>query len=299
MEHDKGVQRGFKVGLWTSAQNRLPLATFGAAAATLEETGVGELWFGEGRGRDPFMTSQAVLARCSLRVGIGVASVYARDAFAAVACERDLMDLYGDRFTSGYGISHPAQAAERGRLYGKPLGTMRAYFASLAVADEGYPLSESSAPSRVLAALGPRMLELGAEIGGVHTYCVPVAHTVRARQALGEKGKLVVEQAVVLTMDRQEGRRIATEHIASILKLENYARNLLRFGFTEEDLWPIPSRRLVAALVAFGPSGILDRVVQHGSAGASQVCLQVLDERLVENPVVVWQRASEVLEACG
>ena len=54
-------------------------------------------------------------------------------------------------------------------------------------------------PRRVLAALGPKMLQLAAAKAlGAHPYFVPVEHTAVAREALGDGPLLCPEQAVVL-----------------------------------------------------------------------------------------------------
>ena len=55
---------------------------------------------------------------------------------------------------------------------------------------------------RVLAALGPRMLELAAARSvGAHPYFVPVEHTARAREIMGPGPLLAPEVAVVLETD--------------------------------------------------------------------------------------------------
>ena len=76
----------------------------------------------------------------------------------------------------------------------------------------------------VLAALGPKMLELAAERGlGAHTYFVPVEHTAFARQRLGTGPVLAVEQTVVLQPDPSRARDIARRFAADYLSTQNYA----------------------------------------------------------------------------
>jgi probable F420-dependent oxidoreductase len=133
-------------------------------------------------------------------------------------------------------------------------------------------------PVRLLAALGPKMLQLAAErAGGAHTYFVPPEHTAEARQILGERGLLAVEQAAVLESDAAKARAIARSHTARYLALPNYVGNLRRLGFTEDDLKDGGSDRLVDAIVAWGDmSDIVERVRAHQTAGANHVCIQVL-----------------------
>ena len=70
------------------------------------------------------------------------------------------------------------------------------------------PSARPSAPPTVLAALGPKMLQLAAEqADGAHPYFVPVEHTAQAREILGPDPILAPEQMVVLDTDRDESAR--------------------------------------------------------------------------------------------
>jgi probable F420-dependent oxidoreductase len=131
-----------------------------------------------------------------------------------------------------------------------------------------------------LAALGPRMLELGAERAhGVHPYFVPVEHTAFARQRLGPGPVLAVEQTVVLENDPSHARDLARGFALDYLQTENYARNLKRMGWTDADLRGQGSDALIDAVVAWGDvDRIAVRVRQHLEAGADHVCVQVVGE---------------------
>jgi hypothetical protein len=60
------------------------------------------------------------------------------------------------------------------------------------------------------------------------------------------------------------------------LQAPNYVSNLLRLGFTEDDIRHT-SDRLVDALVAWGDeTAIVRRVTEHHAAGADHVCVQVV-----------------------
>ncbi len=62
--------------------------------------------------------------------------------------------------------------------------------------------------TRVLAALGPKMLELAAKrTNGAHTYNVTPEHTATARSFWARVPGWCVEQAVVLESDRCEGAK--------------------------------------------------------------------------------------------
>jgi len=61
------------------------------------------------------------------------------------------------------------------------------------------------------------------------------------------------------------------------LALDNYRNNLLRLGFSEEDVAGEGSDRLVDAIVAWGDvESVTDRVKAHLDAGADHVCVQAL-----------------------
>jgi probable F420-dependent oxidoreductase len=128
----------------------------------------------------------------------------------------------------------------------------------------------------MLAALGPRMLELAAErADGAHPYFTPVEHTPMARKHLGPGPCLATEVTAVLTTDRSAGLGIARAFARHYLVLPNYANNLRRLGYPEEDLAGGGSDRLVTDLVAIGDEeAIAARVGQHLQAGADHVCIQ-------------------------
>ncbi len=163
---------------------------------------------------------------------------------------------------------------EPGR-YQKPLTAMASYLDALDAADP--PLDRSF---RVLAALGPKMLELAkVRAAGCHPYNVTPEHTHLARQAVGPDALVLPEQAVALTTDADLARQLGRAHLAVYLGLPNYANNIRRLGFGDEDFADGGSDRLVDALVAWGDeAAIVARVQEHRQAGADHVCLQVLSE---------------------
>jgi probable F420-dependent oxidoreductase len=148
---------------------------------------------------------------------------------------------------------------------------------------------------RVLAALGPKMLDLARErAAGAHPYFVPVAHTRFARERLGPGPLLAPEQGVVLETDPARARAKAREHVARYLQLPNYTNNLLRHGLTEDDLRDGGSDRLLDAIVVTGDvDAVAERVRAHREAGADHVCLQVLGAGPL--PRAEWRRLAEGL----
>src|SRR5690606_34685404 len=141
-------------------------------------------------------------------------------AFSVAAAQALLADASGGRFLLGLGVSHaPMVEGFLGASYERPLQRMETYLDAI---DDAFTTSPPppTAPPRVLAALGPKMLELAARRSwGALTYFVPVDHTPFARKHLGSDPQLLVEQAVVLTDDADEARETARRHMAVYLGL--------------------------------------------------------------------------------
>jgi len=172
---------------------------------------------------------------------------------------------------------------------------MRAYLDAIDAAFYSAPAPES-APARVLAALGPRMLALaGTRADGAHPYFVPPEHTAIARDVLGTGPFLAPEQTVVLASDPEEARRVARGFASGYLGLENYANNLRRLGYPDDDIEQL-SDRVIDATVAWGDvDAIRARVHAHLDAGADHVCVQVLSAERGVTPVAAWRELAPAL----
>jgi probable F420-dependent oxidoreductase len=238
------------------------------------------------------MASSALLLSATTRmvVATGIASIHARTAMAMQAAWKTLSEAFPDRFLLGIGVSHqPLVEGQHRQSYGKPYTTMVEYLDAMDASMYVAPTA-ANPPSRVLAALGPKMLRLSAERGlGAHPYFVPVEHTVVAREALGPDALLLPEQMVVLETDATKAREIARRTMAGYLRLPNYTNNLRRLGWSEEDLAG-PTDRLVDAIVAWGSlDDVVGRVRDHLDAGANHVCVQVLPEDQRALPTREWR----------
>jgi probable F420-dependent oxidoreductase len=266
------------VGVWSFALQTHPAAIEQAAATTYEDLGYRAAWFPESIGSKEAFSHAAILLAGSPRVVVatGIASIYARDAAAMVAGARTLGEAYPGRFVLGIGVSHAPSVAKRGGSYGKPLESMTAYLDAMDAADWTGPAS-AERPPLILAALGPRMLELAAErADGAHPYFVPVEHTRIARERLGPDPVLAVEMTAVLGTDRSESRRVARGFAERYLASVNYASNLRRLGFADDDIAGGGSDRLIDAVVVHGDApAIAARVREHLDAGADHVCVQI------------------------
>jgi probable F420-dependent oxidoreductase len=266
-----------RLGVWTTtdALGARELAEF---AKQLERWNYSALWYPEARGREAFAHASWLLASTErLVVATGIANIYGRDAQASAAAHLTLNEQSGGRFLLGLGVSHaPLVEKLRGHDYSKPLATMRMYLEKMqeAVYDAPQPSRKADI---VIAALGPKMLELSAShCDGAHPYNVTPEHTRRARSILGPHKKLYVEHKVLLESDPEKARSVARQTLGIYMKLPNYRNSLLGLGFTEPDLDTM-SDRLVDALVAWGDETALRRCIhEHWEAGADHVCIQPL-----------------------
>jgi probable F420-dependent oxidoreductase len=136
----------------------------------------------------------------------------------------------------------------------------------------------SEKPKTVLAALGPKMLALAADVtDGAHPYCVTPEHTAKARRILGPSKLLCPEVMVLLEMDPAKARAAGRTALGPYIQLENYANNWRRLGFTDADLSGGGSDRFVDANIAWGDeSAIRKRLQQFWDAGADHVCIQAI-----------------------
>jgi len=268
-----------RFGVWTSVLSDLPASQARAFVRTVESLGFDALWVPEGAASKEIFAHCGLLLGASERVVIapGIANIWARDPVAMANGARTLGEAYPGRFLLGLGVSHAPAVASRGGTYQQPLEHMRRYLEAMDGAAFLGPAPAEPVPV-VLAALGPRMLRLGAErTTGVHPYFVPLEHTSQARQILGGGPLLAVEQAVVLEPEPARARAIARRHTVRYLRLDNYANNLRRLGWSEADLAEAGSDRLVDAIVAWGDApAIVSRLQAHLDAGADHVCFQAL-----------------------
>jgi probable F420-dependent oxidoreductase len=286
------------LGIWTYQLSYQPATKVREVVAELEELGYGTLWIGESVYREPLTHAGFLLSSTErMVIATGIANVWARDPFTMAAGQLTLAEAYPDRFLLGLGVSHSRLVeGVRGHAYRQPLAKMRAYLDAMDEAAAAYRAVKPAAPPRVLAALGPKMLDLSSKrANGAHTYLVTPEHTVKARAQLGPAPWLVAEQAVVLESDPAAARAIGRRHVARYLDLPNYTNNLRRLGFTGEDTANRGSDRLVDGLIAWGDlDAIAARVNDHLAAGADHVCVQVFDADPHGLPLLQWREIASL-----
>ncbi len=262
-------------GIWSSGLRYGDPGEAADAARELEELGYGALWIPD-TGGDLFgVVANLLGATQSITVATGILNLWMHTPEETAAHYDAMTTEHGRRFLVGIGVSH-APLVDRVKdagTYQRPLEQMRRFLDGLDAANP--PLPEHD---RVLAALGPRMLELAAHrTAGTHLYLVTAEHTATARELFGAGPLVAVEQGVVLETDPEAARAAARTHLSPYLGLPNYVNNWRRIGFTDDDFADGGSKRLVDALYAWGDEAtIASRVQDHHDAGASHVCVQAL-----------------------
>jgi probable F420-dependent oxidoreductase len=281
------------VGIWSSQLRYGDPSESASAAAELDELGFTALWIPD-VGGPVFDSVQRLLAATErTMIATGILNLWMHSPSDVAESYAALTDEHGDRFLLGIGVSHAPliDAGEPGR-YRKPLAATATFLDGLDAAPRPVPTER-----RVLAALGPKMLALSAERArGAHPYLVTPDHTASAREILGAGPLLLPEQTVILCDSADEARRIGTNMLRSYLSMPNYANNMLRLGFSEEDVTQV-SDRLFDAIIAWGDEdAIMRRIAEHREAGADHVCVQVLLADPRAFPRAEWRR---IAAACN
>jgi len=279
------------LNVWSFALQRLSAIAESKAARRLEELGYPAIWIPESLGSKDVMAHSAILlsATEAAIIAPGIANIHARDPMAMANGARALGEAFPGRFVLGIGVSHAPSVKIRGGEYAKPLAQITAYIDAMDSAQYAAPPPAEPVPV-VLAALGPRMLELAAErADGAHSYFVPVEHTPFARRHLGPEPALIPEVTAVLTADRSKGLEVARAFARHYLALPNYANNLRRMGWPDEDIANDGSDRLLEAVVAIGDIDyIVRRIREHLDAGADTVVLQLREEKSTDPALAAY-----------
>ncbi|MET8452027.1 LLM class F420-dependent oxidoreductase [Streptomyces sp. NPDC005209] len=277
-----------RYGIWSvglRSEDPDQRAEIAEAAAELEQLGYGAAWLG---GSSAVRHAVPLIeATSTLTVGTSIQSIWDYEAAESAAGFAEVEAAHPGRFVLGLGISHARLASQ----YRRPYSALVAYLDALDAA--GVP-----ADRRVLAALGPKTLELaGTRAAGAIPYLVTPEHTAEAREILGADALLAPEFKVVLETDPDKARALARDTLALYLALPNYTDTWLRLGFTEDDLLDGGSDRLVDTFFAWGDeTRIRSRVEAFHEAGADHVALQVVtDGTRNALPREAWRRLASLL----
>ncbi|UED86493.1 LLM class flavin-dependent oxidoreductase [Streptomyces profundus] len=274
-------------GVWLAphAVRATPVAVLRAQARRIEELGYGSLWTGEPpvgapvAGREIFSLLAVLLAATDrLVLGAGVANVTMRRPQAVWSAASGLDEGYPGRLVLGLGGADGPRPLRRLRGYLDAMDAQRPTDEEGGALPAPFPL--------VLAAIGPRAQALAVErADGVHPFLQPVAHTARARRAIGEGPLLIPHQALTLEEDPElaRGRLRAVLGAAGGRPLvENaYTRNYRRLGYGDRDLAGGGADALVDAVLAHGgAAAVAGRLRAQLEAGADHVLLHPLTDDL-------------------
>jgi probable F420-dependent oxidoreductase len=280
-------------GVWFFTDG-LPAGQAAEFAARVEALGFSALWLPETISRDPFAHIAYLASQTDrLAFATGIASIFSRQPGPMKQAAITLAEQTGGRFVLGLGVSHqPMVEGLRGLDYSKPLSQMRDYLAAMD-ASPYRGVGADSSPPRLLAALGPRMLELAASAAdGAHPYWTTPEHTAQARATMGPDALLCVEQKVCLSTDADAARSAAKAALSIYADLPNYRNNWLRLGFNDDEI-DQRANRFVDAVVVWGDADRLRSGIQaHYDAGADHVCVQPLS---TEGPFQMDWQALEAL----
>ena len=254
------------IGVWQFTGTATP-----ELAAEAERLGYGTFWIGGSPDGGLEQAEQLLAATGRIVVATGIVNMWKDDAATVAASYHRLEAGYPRRFLLGVGVGHREATTE----YQDPYGKIVEYLDQLD--DAGVP-----ADRRVIAALGPKVLELSAaRAAGAHPYLTTPEHDSYARKIMGPAALLAPEHKVVVGTDAEAARAIGRKVLKRYLALVNYRSNLLRLGFSEDDLAGDGSDRLVDALVLHGDAGTVAAGLRaHLEAGADHICIQVLGDDL-------------------
>ncbi len=264
-----------KLGVWYFFDG-VSSADAAAAAKRIESLGYGTLWIPETVGKNPTVLASWLLANTEkLNLATGIMNIYHREPGVTMQAQKSLAEQSGGRFLLGMGVSHkPLVKGVRGLDYGKPVATMRRYLEGMKAAPyTGFPPAEE--PPTVIAALGPKMLELAAEAcTGAHPYFSSPDHTRMAREIMGPDAWLCVEQKVILESDPAKARELARPVSKIYSGLPNYRNNWLRMGLSEDDINNLTDKFIDTTFAWGSADAIKARIAEHMDAGATHVCIQ-------------------------
>lgn len=251
-------------------------------SARIEADGYGAIWLGGSPPAD-LATSESVLdATQSITVATGIVNIWTAPAAEIAKSYHRLEAKHPGRFLLGIGAGHP----EAQQQYQKPYGALVSYLDEL---DEGGVPVER----RVLAALGPKVLRLAADrSAGAHPYLTTPEHTRVAAEILGPDKVLAPEHKVVLGTDPEKARSIGRPPVDNpYLHLRNYRSNLMRLGYSENEIDDGGSDRLIDALVAHGDAAsIAARLEEHLAAGANHVIVHALPDQ--DDPSEIYREVA-------
>jgi probable F420-dependent oxidoreductase len=246
-------------------------ASYLADAAEAERLGYSAIWLPGGQLDGLGRLADLVQATTAVRIGSSIISPDVYPAAAVAGLYARLEASAPGRFLPGLGGSQQPRS----------LAALHAYLDQL---DQAVP--PVPAGRRLLAALGPRKLELARErCAGAIVLLVTLDYLSEARQILGDQAVLVVDQMLVLDTDPGRARETARRPLRFLAGLPGYQASFERMGFTGPDIAAV-SDRLADELICWGDEAtVAARIGQLHEAGADHVILHVLSEGSQPGPM--------------
>lgn len=249
-------------GAWRSLRSIDP-----AMAVEIEQLGYGAIWIGGSPPGDLHAVEDIIGATDEIPVVTGIVNMWRHDASEVAESYHRIEKRHPGRFWLGLGVGHRESVEE----YRGPLQKIEQYLGVVDAA--GVPSGRV-----VLAALGPRVLEIAAaRTAGAHPYLTTPRHTAMARDVIGSGPLLAPEQKVTVDEDAERAREAGRTIVERYLRLVNYRNNLAREGWEESDLRGGGSNALVDALALHGSAEtVVQGIRAHVDAGADHVCIQAI-----------------------
>jgi len=256
------------------------------AAAAAEELGYPAIWLSGGPLPGLQTITDLVEATSTIKFVTGILSVDKYSAAEVTSTYARLATAAPGRFTVGLGGAHGPH----------PIATLNTYFDQLDGVPADQPRAGVPVGHRLLAALGPRMLELARErTAGAFPFLITPAYTAEVRKTLGPDKLLAISHLVVLESDPDRARAIARETISFFPRIPGYAASFKRQGFTETDLVELPDT-MIDSLAAWGtPAEIATKLRAHHEAGADHVAINVITGVTGPQPIAEWRALAPAL----
>ncbi len=246
-------------------------------AVQLEELGYTTIWITGGPLDNLGQIAEVVRATKHVRVASGIISVDRFGVDEVASLYADLEAAQPGRLIIGLGGAHGA----------KPMATLTSYLERLTAVPRS---------ARVLAALGPRMLDLARDqAAGALAVLVTPGYTAEARHRVGDNTTLAIEQLVVVDTDPERARATGRGPLGFLGQLPAYQANFRRMGFRDDEITP-QADSLVDSLVWWGDAdSIATRVADHFQAGADHVAISVAASGPEDQSVDQWRQLADRL----
>ncbi|NDL57072.1 TIGR03564 family F420-dependent LLM class oxidoreductase [Phytoactinopolyspora sp. XMNu-373] len=277
----------------------LPADEIETAVRAADGAGYSTLWFGEVGNWDP-LTLLTVAAReaASPRLGSAVVRSYPRHPLALAAQALTIQAMTGNRLVLGLGPSHaPIVEGQYGIPFTAPARNLREYLSVLIPLLRGEPVSYhgtdwtavgqlelagAEPPPVVVAAMGPKLLQLTGELadGVITTWVTPdtvieqvVPALRRAAEGAGRAVPEIIAQMPVAVTDDPDGtRELLNARLGMTRDLPSYRAAFEREGVSGPGDLVIAGDELVVAkaIRRYAEAGVSEFMAVPVGAAADQ-----------------------------